>query len=334
MQWGPLVSFGSRISLARRKPVNKILSDRRTIATFVLPALLVFVFVAIVPLFITGYYSLFEYNGFSTMTYTGADNYVRLFTGDALFSASLKNTLILIIGSVFVQIPLAFLIANKLAKGVPGEKTFRTIYFIPVVIANTVIGKLFYYVFSADAGLINAVIRLFRLPALFENNLEWLGWHTGWLSGRFNWLTNPRTAFYCVAFVAIWKFIGYHMLILYSGIKSIPSDYYEAAMIDGATGAKATWHITIPLLSPVIKTCVILATVGSVQTYDIVVAMVGSGTHSNTQVPAILLWRNLFKGRLVGYGSAQAFFLVIVCLVVSYLITLLFKKSDENAAMQ
>ena len=296
--------------------MDRILSNKRTIAVFVLPALLVFIAGAIVPLFITGYYSLFNYNGLSAMEYTGFDNYTRLFK-DQLFIQSLINTLILIVGSVFLQIPVAFLLANRLAKGVPGEKAFRTIYFIPVVIAATVIGKLFYYVFSADVGIINAIVRALGVPDF-----------------HYNWLTTPGVAFLCVAFAAIWQYIGYHMLILYAGIKSISSDYYEAAMIDGATGMKATLHITIPLLSPVIKTCVILATVGSVQTYDLVVAMVGSGTHSGTQVPAILLWRNLFKGRLVGYGSAQAFFLVLVCLVLSYLIIRLFKKSDENASLQ
>ena len=297
--------------------MDKILSNKRSIAIFVLPALLLFVAVAVVPLIISGYYSFFDYNGFADMKYVGIKNYIKLFTGDPLFLQSLKNTVILIVGSVFLQIPVAFLLANKLAKGVPGEKIFRTVYFIPVVIAATVIGKLFYYIFSSDVGLVNAIVRAFGVPDF-----------------HFNWLTNPSTAFLCVAFAAIWQYVGYHMLILYAGIKSISSDYYEAAMIDGATGIRATWHITIPLLSPVIKTCVILATVGSVQTYDIVVAMVGSGTHSGTQVPAILLWRNLFKGRQVGYGSAQAFFLVIICLLLSYTITKLFKKSDENASMQ
>jgi len=299
--------------------LDRILSNKWAIAIFVLPALILFVAIAIVPLFITGYYSFFNYNGLKAINpatdFVGMDNYAKLFT-DSSFLLSLQNTLILIVGSVFLQIPIAFFLANTLAKGVPGEKAFRTIYFIPVVVAATIIGKLFYYIFSADVGLVNAIIRAF-VPG-FE----------------FNWLTNPSTAFLCVAFAAIWQYIGYHMLILYSGIKSIPTEYYEAAKIDGAMGMKATMHITIPLLAPVIKTCVILAAVGSVQTYDIVVSMVGSGTHSGTQVPAILLWRNLFKGRKVGYGSAQAFFLVLVCLIMSYLITQLFKKSEENAAMQ
>ena len=251
------------------------------------------------------------------MEFTGLDNYKKLFTGDKFFLESLKNTLILIVGSIGLQIPVAFLLANRLAKGVPGEKIFRTIYFIPVVIAATIIGKLFYYVFSSDVGMINAMVRALGVPNF-----------------HFPWLTTPGIAFLCVAFASIWQFIGYHMLILYAGIKSISKDYYEAAMIDGATGVKATWHITIPLLSPVIKTCVILATVGSVKTYDIVTSMVGSGTHSGTQVPAILLWRNLFKGRQVGYGSAQAFFLVVLCLLASFIITQLFKKSDDIASMQ
>ena len=299
--------------------MDKVLSNKWTIALFAAPTLLIFLGIAIVPLFITGYYSLLDYNGLINVAdtdYIGAGNYIKLFTGDPVFLESLKNTAILIIGSVFVQIPLAFLLANRLAKGIPGEKAFRTIYFIPVVIAATIIGKLFYYIFSADIGMVNAIVRALGVPDFY-----------------FNWLTNPGTAFLCVAFAAIWQYIGYHMIILYAGIKSIPADYYEAAMIDGATGAKATRHITIPLLTPVIKTCVILATVGSVKTYDIVVAMVGSGSHSGTQVPAILLWRNLFKGRLVGYGSAQAFFLVVACLLLSYLIARLFKKSEESASL-
>jgi raffinose/stachyose/melibiose transport system permease protein len=295
--------------------MDKILSNKWTIAVFVLPALLVFIAAAIVPLFITGYYSFFDYNGFSKMDYAGMSNYIKLFTGDSLFIDSLKNTLVLIIGSVFIQIPLAFLLADRLAKGVPGEKAFRTIYFIPVVIAATVIGKLFYYVFSADVGMVNAIARA-----------------AGMRDFSFNWLTNPKTAFLCVAVAAVWQYIGYHMLILYAGVKSISPEYYEAAKIDGATGAKATLNITIPLLAPVIRTCVTLAAVGSIKTYDIVASMVGSGTHSGTQVPAILLWRNLFKGRLVGYGSAQAFFLVAASLSVNYFITRLFKKSEENAA--
>ncbi|MCL2867564.1 MAG: sugar ABC transporter permease [Clostridia bacterium] len=298
--------------------MNKLLSNKWVITAFVLPTLLFFLGIVIVPLFITGYYSLFNYNGLINIAdaeFVGAGNYIKLFTGDSVFLVSLKNTAILIIGSVFVQIPLAFLLANRLAKGIPGEKAFRTIFFIPVVIAATIIGKLFYYIFSADIGMVNAIVRALGVPDFY-----------------FNWLTNPATAFLCVAFAAIWQYIGYHMIILYAGIKSISADYFEAAVIDGATGAKATRHITIPLLAPVVKTCVVLATVGSVKTYDIVVSMVGSGSHSGTQVPAILLWRNLFKGRLVGYGSAQAFFLVVVCLLLSYLIARLFKKSEENAS--
>ena len=298
--------------------MDRIFSNKWVIAVFVLPAVLIFLIIAIVPLFITGYYSLFDYNGINAIMsgdFVGADNYLRLFTSDPAFLGSLKNTFILIVGSVFIQIPIAFLLANRLAKGVPGEKAFRTIYFIPVVIASTIIGKLFYYVFSADVGLINAIVRALGVPDFY-----------------FNWLTNPKTAFLCVAFAAIWQYIGYHMLILYAGIKSIPSDYFEAAMIDGATGWKAMRHITIPLLSPVIKTCVILATVGSVRTFDIVMAMVGKQPHSGTQVPAILLWRNLFEARQVGYGSAQALFMVILCLLASYLITRIFKKSEDNAS--
>ena len=321
--------------------MNKILSNKKTIAIFVLPTLLIYLFVAIVPLFITSYYSFFDYKGLAglnpTEDFIGLANYVRMFTNDPAFFLSMKNTLILIVGSLFIQLPFAFLLANTLAKGVFGEKAFRTIYFIPVVISATVIGKLFFFIFSSNYGMLNSVVRI-----LAEGIVNLLGESSGigmWimkndlLKFNFNWMTNEKTAFYTIAIAAIWQYIGYHMLIMYAGIKSISTDYYEAAMIDGATGAKATWHITIPLISPVIKTCVILATVGSVQTYDIVVSMAGSYGISGTQVPAVLLWRSLFREHDFGYGSAQAFLLVVICLSLSYAITKLFKRAEDNASL-
>jgi raffinose/stachyose/melibiose transport system permease protein len=215
--------------------------------------------------------------------------------------------------SLFIQLPISLLFALVLSTGVFGEKFFRTVYFIPVVISSMVIGRLWISIFGTEYGLLNVSVRNF-IPD-FE----------------FPWLTDPRTAYLTTVIPAVWQYIGYHMIIIYSGIKSIPSEFYEAALIDGATGAKATRYITLPLLIPVLKTSIVLCIVGSIKAFDLVFIMIGGGDPKNvSQVPATLMYSNLFKKGLYGYGSAQAFFIVIECIVISIIITRIFKSPNEN----
>lgn len=294
--------------------MNRYLGDKKFILLFVLPALLAFVLFAIVPLFITAYYSLFLYNGVSKMSFTFMNNYVKLIN-DKNFQHAAWNAVVLMLASLLIQLPISFILANILARGTRGEKTFRTIYFVPVLISSTVIGQLFLNVFNSEHGLLNALIKL------FSPNFQ------------FSWLTNSHTAFLTTVVPAVWQYIGYHMLILYAGMKSIPSDYYEAAQIDGATGWTATFRVTIPLLAPVIKTCAIFAIVGSIKAFDLIYVMTNGGPNNVSHVPATLMYNNLFKRGLFGYGSAQAFSIVVACLLLSWLVTMLFRRAEENATM-
>ncbi|MHC1748299.1 MAG: carbohydrate ABC transporter permease [Cellulosilyticaceae bacterium] len=295
--------------------MNKLLNNKKHIAVFIVPTLLIFVFVVIVPLFITAYYSLFKYDGIGKMTFLGLGNYIKMFTNDKVFISSLKNSGILVIGSVFIQLPISFILASILAKGIKGEKFFRTVYFIPVVISSMVIGRLWISIFNSQYGLLNYIIR-----------------SLGYSEFEFAWMAEPKTAFLTTVIPALWQYIGYHMLLFYAGIKSISPDYYEAAEIDGATGFKATTKITIPLLAPVIKTCVVFALVGSIKAFDLIFVMTNGGPNNASHVPATLMYNNLFKRGQYGYGSAQAFFIVIACLGLSYVVMKLFKKAEDNVS--
>ena len=292
-----------------------MLSKKRYIALFVLPALIIFMTIAVVPLFITGYYSLLEYNGTGAKTFIGLQNYIELFTKDPYFFKALMNSFILLVGSIFIQIPLGLILAIVLARGVKGEKFFRTIYFLPVVISSMVIGQLWLKIFNSQYGLLNEIIR-----ALGAKDFE------------FAWLTETGTAFLATVVPAVWQYIGYHMLILYAGVKSISPEYYEAAQIDGATNVQIACKITMPLLMPVIKTCVVFATVGSLRAFDLVYIMTGGGPRHASEVPATLMYSSLFKKGAYGYGSAQAFFIVIECVIVALIINRIFKKSEEAAS--
>ena len=212
--------------------------------------------------------------------------------------------------SLFIQLPISLILALILSKGVKGDNFFRTIYFIPVVISSMVIGQLWLKMFNSDYGVINTVIRYF-VPE-YEHS----------------WLT--KNAFMTVLIPSVWQYIGYHMIIFYAGIKSISTDYYEAAQIDGASTWQVYRKITLPLLVPVIKTCVIFAITGSLRAFDLVYVMTGGGPNHISEVPATLMYNNLFRKGLYGYGSAQAFFIVIECLIFTFIVNRLFKKAEQK----
>lgn len=296
--------------------MNNMLGKKRYIAVFVLPSLALFLCFTIIPLIISGTYSLFQYDGIGTMSFKGLGNYVELFTEDRYFVKAILNSLLLVVASLVIQLPISLLLALVLSKGVKGEKFFRTVYFLPVVISSMVIGQLWMKMFNSDYGLFNGIIRAF-----------------GWKDFHYSWLSNPQTAFLSTMVPAVWQYIGYHMLIFYAGIKSISPDYYEAAQIDGATKWQVTRKITLPLLAPVIKTCTVFSITGSLRAFDLIYVMTGGGPNHASEVPATLMYNNLFRKGLYGYGSAQAFFIVIECLLLTFIVNRIFKKAEENASV-
>lgn len=295
--------------------MKKMLGNKVHVAAFVLPALLLFICFTFIPLLISGFYSMFDYDGIGKMTFSGLQNYIKMFTDDRYFPTAIKNSLLLVGGSLFIQLPVSLILAMILAKGVKGEKFFRTVYFLPVVISSMVIGQLWMKIFNSDYGLINYVIRAI-----------------GFTDFEYSWLATPSTAFLSTMVPAIWQYIGYHMLIFYAGIKSISPDYYEAAQIDGANKWQVNTKITLPLLAPVIKTCVIFAITGSLRSFDLIYVMTSGGPNHASEVPATLMYNNLFRKGLYGYGSAQAFFIVIECVIFTIIVNKIFKQAEENAS--
>lgn len=289
-----------------------ILSSKRHVAVFVLPALICFVVFLILPLILTGFYSFFEYNGVGNMKFIGLGNYIKMFAQDKYFPNAVLNSLVLAFASVLIQLPISFILALILARGVKGESFFRTIYFIPVVISSMVIGQLWLRIFRSDYGLLNVLI-----SKLTGTQFE------------FTWLTNKKTAFLTTVVPALWQYIGYHMLIFYAGIKSLPVDYFEAASLEGASHTTVTFKIVVPLLSTVIRTCIVFAMTGAFRAFDLIYIMTGGGPNHVSEVPATLMYSNLFKKGLYGYGSAQAFFIVLECFLFSYILFKIFKKSED-----
>lgn len=194
--------------------MKKLYSNKLVILSLVLPGLLLFVFAILAPICLSVYYGFTDYSGMGSYNYIGLENYHRLMK-DQVFWTSLKNSLLLAIGFICIQHPLALIVAAVLDKlGGRGEGFFRCVYFVPNVISVAVIAYLWKFIYNPDFGLLNNIIKL-------------LGG-----DGGINWLSQGR-AIWSVLIVLIWHGFGWGMLIYYTGIKNIDPTLYEAAAIDG-----------------------------------------------------------------------------------------------------
>ena len=266
--------------------MEKMLGNKKYILIFILPALLLFLGFTLIPLITSGVYSFFEYNGIGSKTFIGIKNYIELFTSDRYFPQAVKNSLILVAASLFIQLPISLILALILSKGVKGDNFFRTIYFIPVVISSMVIGQLWLKMFNSDYGVINTVIRYF-VPE-YEHS----------------WLT--KNAFMTVLIPSVWQYIGYHMIIFYAGIKSISTDYYEAAQIDGANRFKRLIYITLPALANTIITVFILNLAKVMNLFESVFVLQSPITYAKSQVLQTYVYTKTFSGGNSDYGYTTA----------------------------
>lgn len=278
------------------------------------PAALVFLAVMIIPIFATGYYSTLEWDGIGDATFVGIKNYISLLLDNKYeFWQSVGHSFIVLFLSVFVQETIAMVLALILARGVKGEGFFRTAFFIPMVVSTVVIAQLFLKIYNPSYGLLNKMLESIGLE-------RWVN----------DWLGDPKIAIWAVFIPLIWQYIGYHMLLFYGAIKSLSTDILEAARIDGANYFQISTRIILPLIVPMIETCVVLAVVGSLKTFDFVYVMTNGGPVGATEVPSTIMYDLLINRSVYGEGSAAAVFIVVECLLFTVVLRYAFKKIKEK----
>lgn len=292
--------------------MKKMFSNKRNIILFLLPALLLFVGVLIAPIVLSGYYSLFDWNGFGAKTFIGLSNYVELFKSNSInFMRALKNSLLLAFLSVFIQLPLSLGLALALGKGIKGERAFLSIYFMPVLISTVVIGQLWLKIYNPDYGVLNVFLRSIGLENL-----------------AMRWLGEKSTALGAAFVPILWQYVGYHMLLMYAGVKSVPPELREAAMLDGATDSQVNRYIVLPYIKPVLKVSVIFAITGSLKSFDLIYVLTNGGPLHATEVPSTLMINMLFLRNRYGMGSTIAVMLIILCFAFALIVNLVFKEED------
>lgn len=285
-----------------------------TIFLFLLPALILFVGILIAPIIMSGYYSFFDWNGFGDKTFIGVDNYVELFTSKSIgFPKALFNSTLLAALSVFIQLPFSLGLALMLGKGIKGERLFLSVYFMPVLISTVVIGQLWLKIYNPDYGVLNVLLR----------NIGLENWTHIWLGEK-------GTALGAVFVPTLWQYVGYHMLLMYAGVRGVSPELREAAKLDGATDGQVDWYIVIPIIKPILKVSVIFAVTGSLKSFDLIYVLTNGGPYHATEVPSTLMINMLFLRNRYGMGSTIAVLLIALCFAFALIISAAFKEREKK----
>ncbi len=277
------------------------IQDNLTIVLFLLPAFVLFVVLLIYPIVQSIYHSLFDWNGLGpAVDFVALDNYKRILT-DRVFMIALRNGLLIVVLSLTLQLPLSLALALMVGRDLPGRAFFRTIFFMPYVFSEVITAIAWLFLFNPDPerGLINALLIL--IPGAKAQP----------------WLGNPDTVLACIFVVLTWKYFGFHMLLYMTGLQNIPAEIEEAARIDGANRRQLLTHITLPLLGSTIRTSVYLSVLGSLQQFILVWIMTKGGPVNASEVMATYMYRFGFVRFWLGYGSAVAIVMFLICLIFS-----------------
>ena len=292
--------------------MKRYLSNPLAVILFITPTLALFtlfVFSSILKVF---YYSFFEWNGIGTAVFSGLSNYSKLFSSSTFTIANINGFKFALVITVF-QMLLASVFAIAVSdRRIPFRKFFRTAYFIPVVLSVTVVCQLWTSILDADNGLLNAMLRAMGVDS------------------QQNWLGSRYDAIYAIAFVNAWQWMGYQFALLVAGIKSISTEYYEAAEIDGASPIKAHWHITIPLLKETYYFCLLISVTGGIKAFTEIQIMTGGGPGTATYTLTYMMYRAAFVSHKYGYGLAAAAILVLECLAAILLLNYLFRDREAK----
>ena len=283
----------------RRKSSRRIGGTTTVVLFFLPPAILLFTLFVALPMGTAGWYSFFNWNGYGVPTnFVGLRNFADLFRNPA-FRTALGNNLLIIVGSLAVQLPLALAMAVLLADKVRGTTTFRLIFFLPYILAEIAAGLIWRFVYDGDYGLLAKI-------------WEWFGATAPYV------LSEPELAMYAILVVVIWKYFGFHMILYIAGLQQIDRSLYEAARIDGASRWQIFSRITVPLLGSTIRLSVFFAILGSIQLFDLIMPLTKGGPSDSTQTMVTFLYNYGVTRMEIGFGSAVGVVLFLICVVFAF----------------
>lgn len=272
---------------------------KRTMALCLLPGIVWYSFIILIPVILAGYYGFFEWSGGTNKIFIGIQNYIDVIK-DPVFILSLKNNLFLIVVCLIGQLGLAFLFAFMLnSRHVRLKGLHRTMSYFPAVLSAVVVGFIWSFIYDYNYGFINAFLRLIGQG---DKAQAWLG--------------NDKMVMALAAIPLIWQYIGYYMIIIMSAMSSVDPQIFEMAEIDGASGWKKAVYITLPLIKNTLIVCVTLCIAGNMKIFDLIYSLTGGGPGNASSVMAMYAYKTSFLSYKMGYGSAMSIVILVISLIV------------------
>lgn len=283
--------------------MKKFYSNKRAIVLFAAPTLLLFTLFVVYPLIPQLIISTQQHNGIRPLQSVGLANYRAVLTSREFWGA-LWNTFRLVCYNLLIGLPISLILALTLDHMTSGmRRYFKTASFMPAVLSVTVIAQMWIAIYQPRWGVLNGVLRAVGLDQLARP-----------------WLSDLKTVLPAVGFAFLWQYIGLNMVIFYTGIKSIPNSYHEAALIDGANNLQTKIYIVIPLLQDIIKFLLIISVMGCMRQFEHVKIMTGGGPGSASRTIVYELFYVAFTTSEFGKGCAVAIVFVVLCLAVNIVI--------------
>jgi len=271
---------------------------------FILPWIIGFCIFTLGPMLFSLVLSFFNWEFFQNLKFVGLSNYIKIFTTDKYAIPGLLKTLKFSAISVPFQLVAALLIAMLLNTKLKGVKVVRSLVFVPVVLSGAVAGQMWRFMYHDDLGVFNYFLSFFDTQV--------------------HWITDTRIALLSVALTGLWA-IGVPMVLFLAALKSVPTEQYEAAEIDGATGFKRFFHITLPNITPTILYNLIQIMILQFQCLAPFMIITSGGPANSTYVYSLYEFETAFKYMNMGYASALSWVMLIVILFT----TLLIMKSSK-----
>jgi len=263
---------------------------------FISPWVIGFLWFNLYPVVASVYYSFTSFHVIETPQWVGLDNFNTLIH-DELFWASLSDTMYYIAGSVPLDLVAALFLAVLLNLPLPFRAALRTCYYIPTIVPTVAGAILWIMLFNSHGGIINETLGVVGIPEI-------------------PWLSSPDWAMPALIILSVWG-VGAAIVIFLAGLQDVPTTLYEAARLDGAGPLQLVWHVTIPLVSPVILFNGILGMVNASQVFAVPLIMTGGGPLNATLMYSITLFRNAFVYYKMGYASALAWIFCVILVVLT-----------------
>lgn len=267
---------------------------------FLLPNVTGFALFLLLPIFATLGLSLFKWHIIEAPTFIGLANFVEMFTEDPVFAQIVLNTLLYVGVYVSLNVVVALVLAAWVSSIGPGSTVFRSILYLPVLVTPVAIAMIWQWIYAPRFGLLNWT-------------LSRIGIHGP------NWLGSTQWAMLALVIMTVWQLFAQNMFIFIAGIQGIPATYYEAAEIDGAGRVRRFFHITLPLLSPVLFFGITMTLITSFQTFDQVFVLTQGGPGEATNILGLYVYSNAFRYFRMGYGASVAVVLFAFVLAVTLL---------------